>query len=132
MDLGGLIALLGSALLAVAAVVVLIVRLRGGEPATGSGGPARLEFRDGPLAGQIVALSAELTTIGSVAGNSVVVSDPAISRNHLEIRRDPRGYQILDLGSTNGFYRNGRRAERARLAAGDVVRVGNTEFVFRC
>src|SRR5690349_18800224 len=43
---------------------------------------ARLEFILGPLAGQTIALTDEITTMGSVAGNAVVLADPAVSRKH--------------------------------------------------
>ena len=91
----------------------------------------RLEFVGGPLSGQTVPLSAEVTTIGSVAGNTVVLSDPAVSRKHLGIRRIDNRYELADLGSTNGVYVNGHRMGKKLLVTGDIMRVGNTEMVFR-
>ena len=91
----------------------------------------RLEFVVGPLSGQTVALDAEVTTIGSVAGNTVVLSDPAVSRKHLGIRRMGEHYELADLGSTNGVYINGHRMAKKMLEPGDIMRVGNTEMVFR-
>ena len=99
--------------------------------AAGSGGTPRLEFVGGPLSGQIVTLEAEVTTIGSVAGNTVVLSDPAVSRKHMGIRRVENRFELADLGSTNGVYVNGHRMGKKVLAAGDIMRVGNTEMVFR-
>src|SRR5213592_371702 len=43
---------------------------------------ARLEFILGPMANQTLNLADEVTTIGSVAGNTVVLADPAVSRKH--------------------------------------------------
>lgn len=91
----------------------------------------QLEFIGGPLAGQVVSLDEEVTTIGSVAGNTVVLSDPAVSRKHIGIRRVGQKYELADLGSTNGVYVNGHRMAKKMLAAGDIMRVGNTEMVFR-
>lgn len=91
----------------------------------------RLEFVGGPLAGQTVPLHEEVTTIGSVAGNTVVLSDPAVSRKHLGIRRVGGKYELADLGSTNGVYVNGHRMGKKMLVSGDIMRVGNTEMVFR-
>ena len=91
----------------------------------------RLEFVVGPLAGQTVPLNEEVTTIGSVAGNTVVLSDPAVSRKHLGIRRVGGKYELADLGSTNGVYVNGHRMGKKMLVSGDIMRVGNTEMVFR-
>jgi len=91
----------------------------------------RLEFMVGPLAGQTVPLSEEVTTIGSVAGNTVVLADPSVSRKHIGIRRVGDRYELADLGSTNGVFVNGSRMAKKMLDPGDIMRVGNTEIVFR-
>jgi hypothetical protein len=92
---------------------------------------ARLEFMLGPLAGHVIELRDEVTTVGSVAGNTVVLADPAVSRKHAGIRRVDGGYELADFGSTNGVYVNGHRMPKKLLAGGDVIRVGNSELVFR-
>lgn len=93
---------------------------------------ARLDFILGPLAGHSVDLATDVTTVGSVAGNTIVLADPAISRKHAGIRRGMDGmYELADLGSTNGIYVNGHRLPKKNLAPGDVIRVGNSECVFR-
>ena len=92
---------------------------------------ARLEFILGPMANQSLALSDEVTTIGSVAGNTVVLADPAVSRKHAGIRRVNGEYELADLGSTNGVYVNGHKVPKKTLAPGDIIRVGNTEAVFK-
>lgn len=92
---------------------------------------ARLEFITGPLMGQVMQLTHEVTTVGSVAGNTIVLADPAVSRKHMGIRRINGVYEFADLGSTNGVYINGNRMPKKTLVAGDILRVGNTEMVFR-
>jgi hypothetical protein len=151
-DTAAIVALVVVSLLLIGAIAVLIVRSRqapqllcggchrvimpdwprclfcGWEPAR----PVpRLEFTVGPLAGQVVPLSDDVTTIGSVAGNTVVLSDPAVSRKHIGIRRLGERYELADLGSTNGVYVNGHRMAKKMLDPGDIMRVGNTEMVFR-
>ena len=72
-------------------------------------------------------------TIGSADGNDVVIDDPGVSRKHIEIRVEeaqdlggaPR-ITVLDLGSTNGVLVNGKRVERAALADGATIKIGNT------
>lgn len=91
----------------------------------------RLEFVSGPMAGHVILLSEEVTTLGSVAGNTIVLSDPAVSRKHAGIRRVGNLYELADLGSTNGVYVNGNRMPKKTLVSGDNLRVGNTEMVFR-
>ncbi len=93
---------------------------------------ARLEFVLGPLTGQVVELREDVTTVGSVMGNTIVLADPAVSRKHAGIRRvDAGADELADLGSTNGIYVNGHRLPKKNLAPGDVIRVGNSECVFR-
>jgi hypothetical protein len=91
----------------------------------------RLEFLTGPMAGHVILLSEEVTTVGSVAGNTIVLSDPAVSRKHVGIRRVGNLYELADLGSTNGVYVNGTRMPKKTLVSGDNLRVGNTEMIFR-
>jgi hypothetical protein len=92
---------------------------------------ARLEFILGPMANQTLPLAEEVTTIGSVAGNTVVLADPAVSRKHAGIRKVDSNYELADLGSTNGVYVNGHKVPKKTLEPGDIIRVGNTEAVFK-
>jgi hypothetical protein len=92
---------------------------------------ARLEFILGPMANQTLPLAEEVTTIGSVAGNTVVLADPAVSRKHAGIRKVDGNYELADLGSTNGVYVNGHKVPKKTLEPGDIIRVGNTEAVFK-
>jgi hypothetical protein len=92
---------------------------------------ARLDFILGPMANQTLSLSEEVTTIGSVAGNTVVLADPAVSRKHAGIRKVNGSYELADLGSTNGVYVNGHKVPKKTLEPGDIIRVGNTEAVFK-
>jgi diguanylate cyclase (GGDEF)-like protein len=68
-----------------------------------------------------------------LAGEVVIGRDPActvalpsddVSRRHARIERDGEGHVLVDLGSTNGTFVNGRAVERHRLAAGDRIGVG--------
>lgn len=90
-----------------------------------------VEFIYGPLEGQTFRLDLEITTIGSQTGNSIVIPDPAVSRKHVGIRRDSSGYELADLGSTNGVYINGQRMAKRLLAGGDIIRIGASEMVFQ-
>jgi hypothetical protein len=151
-DAGGIVAMgIGVALVVGAAAGVVVVLRRPARPATCGGcgralgigwthclfcgrevpiGRPRLEFVGGPLAGQVVPLGADVTTIGTVAGNTVVLADPAVSRKHVGIRRVGNRFELADLGSTNGVYVNGHRAASKVLDAGDLIRVGQTEMRF--
>lgn len=75
--------------------------------------------------------SAQLT-VGRGAQNDLeLAADDFASSRHarFEPRRD--GVWIEDIGSTNGTFVNGVRLSRPRkLAAGDLVRVGETDLRF--
>ncbi len=92
---------------------------------------ARLEFILGPMANQVLQLSEDVTTIGSVSGATVVLADPAVSKKHAAIRKVDTSYELADLGSTNGVYVNGHKVPKKTLEVGDIIRVGNTEAVFK-
>ena len=54
---------------------------------------------------------------------------PCVSRRHCRLEIDGRGtVWVRDLGSLNGTWVNGRRVERARLGAGDRLRIGPAVF----
>lgn len=74
----------------------------------------------------------EIVTIGRGSSNSIILNDDQVSRNHALIRQESGGYLIIDLGSSNGTFVNEKPATTATLLrANDVIRVGESEFVFR-
>jgi pSer/pThr/pTyr-binding forkhead associated (FHA) protein len=103
----------------------------GGPVASAQTGAAIIEFKSGPLAGRSYPLERDVTTIGSVEGNTVVLQDTGVSRKHVGIRKVDGGFELADLGSTNGVFVNGEKNARRRLVAGDVIRIGTSEAVFR-
>jgi len=92
---------------------------------------AELEFVSGPLVGTQMSLDRDVTSIGSADTNTIPLTDTGVSRKHCGIRRVDGGYELADLGSTNGVYVNGNKVARHKLEIGDVIRVGTTEMVFR-
>jgi FHA domain len=70
--------------------------------------------------------------LGRSDGADVPIDDPFASSAHARVfSRDDFMY-IEDMGSTNGTYLNGRRVRSAeRLEAGDVVRIGDSEYRYR-
>ncbi|MFI8535589.1 FHA domain-containing protein [Streptomyces aquilus] len=67
--------------------------------------------------------------IGRADDNDLVIDDLVVSRRHAELRALPDGsYEIVDLGSHNGTYLNGRAVTRALLGPGDVVGIGHSAF----
>jgi len=71
-------------------------------------------------------------TIGRSARNDICISDPFASRVHAEVRREGDLYMMQDLGSANGTYYNGERAEAPiQLTHGGRIQIGETEIEFR-
>jgi hypothetical protein len=75
-------------------------------------------------------LSGERVMVGRSRECDVVVSDPNVSRRHIELRRGERGWAAVDLGSTNGMKVNGRRLSHAELEPGDRITIGITDLTF--
>jgi Protein of unknown function (DUF3662)/Inner membrane component of T3SS, cytoplasmic domain len=75
-------------------------------------------------------LSGDRVLVGRSRECDVVVSDPNVSRRHIELRRGPRGWAAVDLGSTNGMKVNGRRVGHAELDPGDRITIGVTDLTF--
>jgi transcriptional regulator with PAS, ATPase and Fis domain len=69
---------------------------------------------------------------GSAASGPSFFDDRLLSREHLRITRTSRGYEIEDLGSTNGTFLDGPRLGRpTHLSSGALVLFGNQVAVFR-
>src|SRR4051812_25838945 len=68
--------------------------------------------------------------IGTAPANTMILSDPAVSRHHVAIAPTPRGHLIRDLGSTNGTAVNGVAIERGYLAPGAVIAIGRSRLRF--
>lgn len=67
--------------------------------------------------------------IGRGADNDMVIDDLVVSRRHAELRAHANGaYEIVDLGSHNGTFLNGRPITRATVTAGDIVGIGHSAF----
>jgi FHA domain/Cysteine-rich secretory protein family len=69
--------------------------------------------------------------IGSHPSNDVVLDDTTVSRRHATITRTPTGFELTDLGSTNGTFVNGRRVQKlTSLKAGDELKFGSARLAF--
>jgi hypothetical protein len=75
-------------------------------------------------------LSGSRVVIGRSREADIVLQDPNVSRRHAELRRGDEGWQIVDLGSTNGIKVNGRRVDNQPLRPGDEITIGVTDLTF--
>ncbi len=87
----------------------------------------RITVETGPDAGtQHAPDDAATIAIGTSEDNAIVLTDPTVSRYHLELRRTASGIQLSDLGSRNGTWVGGLRIERAIVPAGTRLKIGDT------
>ena len=90
-----------------------------------------VEIRTGSLSGKICPVEGTLR-IGRHPANVISVADPSVSRYHATVEVMQDGVYVIDLESTNGTFINDIKVFRKLLVlTGDVIRVGETEFVFR-
>ena len=68
-------------------------------------------------------------TIGRAPRADFIVDAGLVSRLHCRIEAKGDALEVHDLSSTNGTYVNGKRVKRARLASGDLLRVGRVELI---
>lgn len=55
---------------------------------------------------------------------------PMVSRRHARIEATGGGHAVLDLGSANGTFVNGRRVQRQMLREGDEIRIGPFRVIY--
>lgn len=75
-------------------------------------------------------LTADKTVIGRGSSSDIVIDDPGISRNHLEIDITDHGVIARDMGSTNGTYVEGHQTPAATLLDGNTITIGRTRILF--
>ena len=81
--------------------------------------------------GEHVPLGQQSISMGRQADCVIVLADPNASRKHAEIRAASEGFDLIDLGSTNGTRVNGEVVTTRRLAHGDLITIGNTVLRFQ-
>lgn len=74
----------------------------------------------------------EAVTVGRSQDCDVVVGEETVSRFHAELCHGKEGgWTVRDLESLNGTWLNGTRVHEARVAAGDVLKLGGLRMELR-
>ena len=111
-----------------------VLRPEGGLARGGEGATGRLVVVKSPALdeGTDIMLNSAPLTVGRAGQNDIdLEGDDFASAQHARFEPRQDGVWIADMGSTNGTYVNGIQLERPRkLARGDIVRVGQTDFRF--
>ena len=71
-------------------------------------------------------------TLGRVANTDITLPYSWVSRKHAMIQREENGrFNLIDLGSSNGTFLNGRRIHTpVTLQNGDCIGIGSTRLLF--
>jgi hypothetical protein len=102
---------------AAATVPHLFVILRAHDP---QAAPARLSLRGR------YELSVGRGDALALDGRQLRVDDPWMSNLHARLVHGADGWELHDAGSKNGTWMNGARVERAAIADGDILEIGQT------
>lgn len=87
----------------------------------------QLIVRKGPKVGEKFLLETLSLTAGRDPVSDIILNDPEVSRQHARFTQTDSGYQVQDLGSTNGTFVNGQRleSEPMDLQPGYTVSMGS-------
>lgn len=98
----------------------------------GYSGPykGKLTCTEGPAAGHEFFLIEDVTTIGAIDGNSIVLPVAGVSKRHAGIKIEEMRFELADFGSTNGTLVNGNKITKQFLRDGDEIRIGECVMRF--
>lgn len=88
-----------------------------------------LRALSGPLSGATFEVGARVL-IGRVPACDVLLVDVEVSREHAMIVSERGRPTLVDLGSRNGTFMDGKRVRRVALTPGDTFTVSSSKFVF--
>ena len=74
-------------------------------------------------------LTKEVTSVGRVEGNDIVLDHQSVSGSHGElILRGDQDVYIRDLGSTNGSYIDGKKVAESPVQPGEEITFGEVQL----
>ncbi len=80
----------------------------------------------GPDCGRRIEVSGDTLNIGRDTHNDLVLTDPTVSRKHVQIWERDRKILVIDLGATNGVLLEGILVQRSSLTVGSSFEIGET------
>ncbi len=90
----------------------------------------RLTVRSGEARGTTARVTGRRMVIGRADGCDLTIPDGRVSRRHAAVEALEGGHaSLLDLGSGNGTFVNGRRVESAVLEGCEQIQLGDTVLV---
>jgi predicted component of type VI protein secretion system len=91
----------------------------------------QIVVRKGPRPGQLFPITEDVISVGRDPLSDIVLEDAEVSRHHARLTMTAAGYELQDLGSTNGTFVDGQRlsGEPISLQPGQVVMFGSNVTV---
>lgn len=94
-------------------------------------GVAELVVTSGHRSGTRFELAGDRATVGRHPDSDVFLDDITVSRRHVVLELGPGGHTLRDVGSLNGTYVNGIRADgEISLRGGDELQVGKFKLLY--
>ena len=73
----------------------------------------------------------DATKIGRHDTSDIQINEQTVTGSHAVIRKTEPGFELEDLGSTNGTFVNGERIRKRVLISGDRIRFGSIETTIK-
>lgn len=84
----------------------------------------------GPQMGRVIDIPVGRAFLGRAPTNDIVLAADGVSRRHASLERERGGVRLRDLGSTNGVFVGGVRADDRVLKHGDIATIGAVSLRF--
>lgn len=93
---------------------------------------AELVVQSGALQGRRFQLVPDRPfSVGRSANVDLLIDDPKVSRSHCRLEYGSGAWKVVDPGSSNGTFLNGKRVGAAPLCSGDVLEIGGCQVRYQ-
>jgi hypothetical protein len=90
---------------------------------------ARLVIKAAEIGNRVIELNLGVNRLGRSSDNDFQIEHPTVSATHCELVLGDDGVVVRDCDSANGTFLDGQRVKEARLAAGQILRLGGVELL---
>jgi len=83
----------------------------------------------GRSVGKMYKVASREMYLGRSPEADIFIDDDGVSRRHAKLVQGVEGIRLLDLGSTNGTFANGKKVDAQLLVDGDRIQIGSTTIL---